>query len=275
MAVRTGSRFMVGAIIAALALTFEMIPPPAVAQPAPRDALAGIRARRDVAVCMWPQYFAISYRNPRNSELEGIDIDMARALAARLGVTLRFVETNFASFMDRIEAGDCDIAMMAVGVLPARAERVAFSKPYMASPVYGVTTRESSRVNRFTDIDQPGVTVAVAAGTLMEPLMRSTLRQAELLVVRPPATREAEVQAGRADVFMSDFPYTRRMLLMHDWARIIEPPAGFGETLYAYAVARGDAAWLAEVNAFLEAAKSDGTLARAAARHGLTPIILR
>jgi ABC-type amino acid transport substrate-binding protein len=65
------------------------------------------------------------------------------------------------------------------------------------------------------------------------------------------------------------------MLLMHDWARIIEPPAGFGETLYAYAVARGDAAWLAEVNAFLEAAKSDGTLARAAARHGLTPIILR
>ena len=128
MAVRTGSRFMVGAIIAALALTFEMIPPPAVAQPAPRDALAGIRARRDVAVCMWPQYFAISYRNPRNSELEGIDIDMARALAARLGVTLRFVETNFASFMDRIEAGDCDIAMMAVGVLPARAARVNHCK---------------------------------------------------------------------------------------------------------------------------------------------------
>jgi ABC-type amino acid transport substrate-binding protein len=266
---------MIGLIIAGLALVFEGFHPSAVAQPARRDALAGIRARQEVAVCMWPEYFAISYRNPRNSELEGIDIDMARALAARLGVTLRFVETNFASFMDRLEAGDCDIAMMGVGVLPARAERVAFSKPYMASAVYGVTTRDSTRVRGFADIDQPGVTVAVAAGTLMEPLMRGTLRQAELLVVRPPGTREAEVQAGRADVFMSDFPYTRRMLWMHDWARIIEPPAGFGETLYAYAVAKGDAAWLAEVNGFLEATKADGTLARAAARHGLGPILLR
>ncbi len=275
MAARTWSRYMIGGIIAAWTLIFEGFPQPAAAQPAARDALAGIRARQEVAVCMWPEYFAISYRNPRNSELEGIDIDMARALAGRLGVTLRFVETNFAEFMTRLEAGDCDIAMMAVGVLPARAERVAFSKPYMASAVYGVTTRDSTRVGSFADIDQVGVTVAVAAGTLMEPLMRTTLRRAELLVVRPPRTREAEVQAGRADVFMSDFPYTRRMLLMHDWARIIEPPAGFGETLYAYAMAKGDAAWQAEVNAFLEAAKADGTLARAAARHGLGPIMLR
>ncbi len=281
MAARTMSRCMVGLIIAGLALIFEGFPQSAVAQAqnptpaAPREALPAIRARQELAVCMWPDYFAISYRNPRNSELEGIDIDMARSLAARLGVGLRFVETNFAEFLNRVEAGDCDIAMMAVGVLPARAERVAFSKPYMASPVYGVTMRDSTRVQRFTDIDQPGVTVAVAAGTLMEPLMRTTLRQAELLVVRPPRTREAEVQAGRADVFMSDFPYTRRMLLMHDWARIIEPPAGFGETLYAYAVAKGDPAWLAEVNNFLTAAKADGTLARAAGRHGLSPIILR
>lgn len=280
MAVRTVSRRMIGGIILALALAFEWFPQPVVAQPAagaarPRDSLGAIRTRQELAVCMWPDYFAISYRNPRNSQLEGIDIDMARLLAARLGVTLRFVETSFAEFMDRIEAGDCDIAMMAVGVLPARAERVTFSRPYMASPVYGVTTRENTRIRGFADIDQPGITVAVAAGTLMEPLMRSTLKQAELLVVRPPRTREAELQAGRADVFMSDFPYTRRMLLMHDWARIVEPPARFGETLYAYALPKGDVAWLAEVNAFLNATRADGSLARAAARHGLEPILLR
>ena len=263
-------------------MAFEMFPKDLPAQqaavapaPRPRDTLAAIRGRGELAVCMWPDYFAISYRNPRNSELEGIDIDMARALAARLAVTLRFVETTFAEFMDRLEARDCDVAMMAVGVLPSRAERVAFSKPYLASPVYGVTSRDNPRVNRFEDIDQAGITVAVAAGTLMEPLMRQTLRHAELLVVRAPRTREAEVQAGRADVFMSDFPYTRRMLLMHDWARIIEPPARFGETLYAYAVAKGDAAWLSEVNAFVTDAKADGSLARAAARHGLTPILFR
>ncbi|MFZ4408112.1 MAG: substrate-binding periplasmic protein [Paracraurococcus sp.] len=239
------------------------------------DRLAAIRARGQVDVCMWPEYFAISYRNPRNGALEGIDIDMARALADRLGLALRFVETNFTEFMDRLERGDCDVAMMAVGVLPARQARVDFSRPTLASPVYGVTTKDSPRVARWQDIDTAGTVVAVAAGTLMEPLMRQTLKAADLLVVRPPSTREAEVQAGRADVFMSDFPYTRRMLLMHDWVRIIDPPGRFGETAYAYAVPKGQPAWLAEVDAFVAAAKADGSLAAAAARHGLTPILVR
>ncbi len=244
------------------------------ARPGPPDRLAAIRSLSEVAVCIWPEYFAISYRNPRNSELEGIDIDMARALANRLSVSLRFVETNFADFTGRLESGACDVAMMGVGILPSRQARLAFTKPYLSSSVYAVTTRESIRIRSWQDIDSAGTVVAVAAGTLMEPLMRQILRQAELLVVRPPRTREAEVQSGRADVFMSDFPYTRRMMLMHDWARVIEPTERFGDTLYGYAVARGDNAWLAEVNAFVTAAKADGTLARAAARHGLTQILV-
>lgn len=237
--------------------------------------LDAIRARGELRVCIWPDYFAISFRNPRNNELEGIDIDLARALGQRLAVRVGFVDTNFAAFMDRIEGGDCDIAMMAVGITPARARRVAFSRPYMASPVYAVAHRASNRVRSWADIDTPGTVVAVAAGTVMEPLMNRTLRRAELLVVPPPRTREAEVLAGRADVFMSDFPYTRRMVSMHDWAQVIEPPDRFGETLYGWALPQNDAAWMAEVNAFLAVARSDGTLARAAARHGLTPILIR
>ncbi|MGK7866307.1 substrate-binding periplasmic protein [Falsiroseomonas sp. E2-1-a20] len=244
------------------------------ARAATADRLSAIRGRGALLACIWPDYFAISYRNPRNNEMEGLDIDMARALASRLQVRLRFVETNFGEFLDRVEDGSCDIAMMGVGITPARALRVAFSKPYMASGTYAVTTRTNTRIQSWADIDSPGTVVAVAAGTVMEPLMRETLRQAELMVVVPPRTRESEILSGRADVFMSDFPYTRRMVLMHDWARVIEPPRRFGDTLYAYAVPRGDQAWLNEVNAFLESTRVDGSLARSAQRHGLTPIML-
>ena len=237
--------------------------------------LDAIRARGELRVCIWPDYFAISYRNSRNSELEGLDVDLARALAPRVSARLGFVETNFMSFMDRIEAGDCDIAMMAVGITPERARRVAFSRPYLSSPVYAVTTRDNTRIRGWADIDTPGTVVAVAAGTVAESLLGRTLRRAEMLVVAPPRSREAEIQSGRADVFMSDFAYTRRMVLMHDWARVIEPPDRFGETLYGWAVPLNDPAWLAEVNNFLSAIRADGTLARSAARHGLTPILIR
>jgi len=109
----------------------------------------------------------------------------------------------------------------------------------------------------------------------MEPLMRQTLARAEMLVVRPPNSPESELHSGRADGFMSDYRCTRRMMVMHDWMRIIEPPGPFGEPSYGFAMRQGDAAWLAEVNAFLGAVRADGRLAAAAARAGLSPIVTR
>lgn len=241
----------------------------------PPDTLFAVQARGELRVCIWPDYFAISYRSPRNGQLEGIDVDLARDFARRLGVSLTFVETNFRDFMDRLDERACDIAMFGVGITPQRAARVAFSEPTLASAVHAVTTRGNRIIRDWADLDRPGNSIAVAAGTFMEPLMRQTLRHAALEVVAPPRTREAELQAGRVDAFMSDFPYTRRMMLMHDWVRVIDPPDRFGETRYAYAVRLNETAWLAQVNAFVAAVKADGTLEQAAARHGLSPILLR
>lgn len=247
----------------------------ALAEGAAAGRMAEVGKRGELRVCIWPDYFAMSWRNPRTHALEGMDIDMAEALARRLRVRLRFVETNFADFADRLDKDDCDIAMMGVGITPEREERMAFSRPYLASPVYVVTPRNSPRVRQWSDLDRPGIVIAVVAGSRMEPLMRETLRQADLLVLRSPLSREQEVLSGRADAFMSDYPYTRRVLETQDWAQVIEPPDRFGNTLYAYAVRKGDPAWLAEVNAFLDAARADGTLANAASRHALSPVLVQ
>jgi ABC-type amino acid transport substrate-binding protein len=248
--------------------------PAEAASPVPAERLAAIRQRGQMLVCIWPESMSISWRNPRSAELEGLDIDMARFLANRLAVRPVFVETTLTEIFDRLDRGDCDIAMTGVGVTPARAQRVAFSKPYLASPVVAVSTRESGRVTSWQDIDRPGIAVAVTAGSYAEPMFREALKQAELVVLRPPVTREQELLAGRVDVFITDYPYARKLAQLVDWARVIDPPARFGETLYAYAVPKGDLAWLNEVNAFLAAVKIDGSLARFATKYGLTPVVL-
>lgn len=234
-----------------------------------------VRQAGELHVCIWPAYFAISYRNQRTGELEGIDIDLAKAFAASLGVRVRFVDSSFPAFMDDLDADRCDVAMFGVGVTPQRKARVAFSAPYLRSDVYAVTTKAQRRIATWDDIDQEGVVVAVQAGTFMEPLMRDALRSATLEVVALPQTREVEIEAGRADVFMSDFPYTRLMVRTHDWARIIAPPKPFAPTDYAYAVKKGDDVWLARVNEFVAAIKNDGRLTRAAATYDLEPIVVR
>lgn len=249
--------------------------PPTVAAPARPSTLEQIRSSGELRVCIWPDYYGITFRNPRSGQLTGIDIDLSAALAKDLGTRLRHVESSFATVVDDVVGGRCDIAMFAVGMTPQRRERLAFSTPYLQSDIYAITTRSSRLVKRWEDIDQPGVVVAVQAGTFMEPVMRERLRQATLEVVRPPATREAELEAGRVDVFMTDYPYSRRLLDNADWMRLVAPPTPFHVLPYAYAVRPGDAAWLARIDEFVAAIGRDGRLEAAARRHGLGEIVVR
>ncbi|MEI6201446.1 MAG: ABC transporter substrate-binding protein [Enhydrobacter sp.] len=234
-----------------------------------------IRSAGKIQVCIWPGYFAISYRDPRTGILEGIDIDLARNLARDLGVEASFVDSSHARFMNDLDAGRCDVAMFGIGVTPQRRERVDFTAPYLRSGLYGVTNLNNQRINGWDDLDQPGVTVAVLAGTYMEPLMRRLLKTATVSVVAAPATREAEVKAGRADALIADYPYTRLMVRTYEWARVIEPSRPVALTDYAYAVRKGDPQWLARVDAFVAAIKRNGRLAEAAATHGLYPIVVQ
>lgn len=244
------------------------------AEPPEGGRLDRVRASGTLRVCVWPDYFGITYRNPRTQELSGIDVDLARALAKDLGLTVTFVDSSFARLVDDVTADRCDVAMFAVGVTPARAEKLRFTRPYLKSDIYAVTTRANRRIRRWEDIDRQGVVVAVAKGTYHEPVMRSKLERATLVVLDTPFAREQEVESGRADVFMTDYPYSQRMLQNAEWARLVAPAAPYHLTPYAYAVAPGDDVWLARVDRFVTDIQRDGRLLEAARRHRLDAIVV-
>ncbi|CAL93116.1 ABC transporter substrate-binding protein [Azoarcus olearius] len=243
------------------------------AQPA-QSHLDRILAERVLKVCVWPDYYGISFRNPRTQELAGIDVDLARELARDLDVRLEFVDSSFANLIGDVLGDRCDVAMFAIGITAQRAEKLRFTSPHLASDIYAITTRTNRRIRSWDDIDQPGVIVAVAKGTLHEPVMRDKLRHAQLQVLASPHAREQEVESGRADVFMTDFPYSRRMLDNADWARLVAPSTRYHVTPYAWAIAPGDDRWHQRLEAFLATIRDDGRLMAAARRHGLDPIIV-
>ena len=224
---------------------------------------------------MWPDYFGISYRNPKTGWFQGIDIDLSQQLAKDLNVKLVYVETDFSRVIQDVESGKCQIAMMGVGITPARAERVSFSQPYLKSDVYAVTTKVNRSVQKWSDLDQPGRVIAVQKGTFMEPLMLSKIKQGKVIITNKPTEREREVESGRADAFITDYPYSQRMLMNTDWARVVEPDQPIQITYYAYAVPKGDSEWLSHVNQFVSAIKKDGRLARAAKPHNLLSMVVQ
>ena len=140
-----------------------------------------VRASGAVRVCIWPDYYGVSLRSPRTQQLVGIDIDLSAALATDLQLKLDYVDSSFTTLMADLEGDRCDVAMFAIGMLPQRQARLRFTRPYMQSDIYAVTTKSNRVVQRWEDIDKPGVAVAVQAGTFMEPVMSAALKQARLV----------------------------------------------------------------------------------------------
>jgi ABC-type amino acid transport substrate-binding protein len=240
----------------------------------PKDShLDRITISQVLRVCIWPEYYAISYKNAMTGKLEGIDIDIAGELAKELKAKLQFVETSFSAFIADLQADKCDIGMFGVGATLSRARAVEFSDPYIVTSIFGVAKKNHPVIKSWSDMDRDGITVAVTLGSYVEGFMKSYLKKAKVMAVQPPATREGEVAAGRADILMTDYPIAKKLESLHDWTKIISPNEPLAVTPYAYVVAPGDQAWLNYINLFVKTIKRDGRLLKYGKKNGLEPVI--
>jgi cyclohexadienyl dehydratase len=237
-----------------------------------QSRLFEITKSKKLRVCQFPLYYSISFRNPKTGQIEGIDADLSKELAKELGATLEIVESSFASFIADLQAGKCEIGMFGVGATLRRAQAVEFSKPYLVTNIYAVT-RKDGKITKWEDIDKAGVNVAVSLGSYIETFMKGYLKNAKLVSVAPPNTREAELVAQRVDVIMTDFPTAIKVTTEFDWSRYITPQEKLAVTPYAYVVPQGDQIWLNYVNLFVDTIKLDGRLMQYAKKHKLDPIV--
>lgn len=233
-----------------------------------------ITAAGKLRVCIWPDYFSISYKNSKTGQLEGIDIGLSQAFANDLGVDVEYVATHFGIFMDDIQQDKCDIAMFGVGITTERSKKIDYSEPYLSSGMYGVASKTNPVIDSWESIDKSGVIVCVQKGTYMDSIMRNSLKNAEIMTVIKNSQREIEVRSGRADVFIADYPYGQKMLQVYDWAKLLTPKQATEQFQYAYAIKKGQPEWLARINTFVKAIKVDGRLEKYAKENNLLPIAL-
>lgn len=257
------------AIAATAAATFT---PVASQAQQPESRLFRITQGGKLRVCQYPLYYSISFRNPTTGEIEGIDADLAKELAKELGTELEIVESSFGTFIADLQADKCDIGMFGIGATLRRAQAVEFSKPYLQTSIYAIVKKDG-KINSWEDIDKSGVNVVTTLGSYVEPFMRDYLKQAGFTAISPPATREGELMANRADVVMSDYPTAIKVQDEFEWAKIVEPSAPLRVTPYSYVVPQGDQIWLNYVNLFVDTIKLDGRLKMFAEKHKLGPIV--
>jgi polar amino acid transport system substrate-binding protein len=131
--------------------------------------------------------------------VRGFEVDIADALARRLGLRARFVQNDWSNLLPALERGDFDLALNGLEDTPARRARVRLSLPYF---VYGETLAVA-RGAPFRSLDAlRGKRVA----TLNQTVAHELLKQRPLEVVLYEGQQEpyADLASGRVDAVLLD-----------------------------------------------------------------------
>lgn len=130
----------------------------------------------------------LAQRGPSEQEPRGVAPDLARELAARLGVPVHFVSfTGAGGVFDAAKAVPPDSLAWDVTFLaiePARVAEIAFTAPYvLIEGTYLV--RSDAPYRSVAELDAPGKRIAVNAKSAYDLFLTRTLRHAAL-VRQPP-----------------------------------------------------------------------------------------
>jgi cyclohexadienyl dehydratase len=179
------------------------------------EVLDRIHATGVLRVGTTGDYRPFSFRQPDGS-YQGADIDMARRLAARLGVKAEFVPTRWSELKADYLARRFDIAVGGISVTPERSALGPFAHTLMEDgkrPI--VRCADRARYRSLDALNQPQVRVIVNPGASNEAFARASLPAARLSVFADNGKIFEEIAQGRADAMVTDGIEVDQQVLLH------------------------------------------------------------
>lgn len=239
--------------------------------PAPDQAdfrVADIARSGALRLALFPSFFY--RRDPASGEPRGVGIEIARALAARIGVALQCAElASPPKVVEALATGAADVALL--GIDPLRGREVDFSPPLLAADfTYLVPGNSAART--IADADRPGARIALVRHHAMDTALRGKLAQAQPVYADTPDGAFELFRAGGADVLAGIRPGLLMYAGMMAGTRVLDDR--YGRNVISLAVKKGETAWLAFVSEFAGQARADGTVTRAIASAGLRGVAM-
>lgn len=222
-------------------------------EPAGRG-LDAVIARGVLRVGTTGDYRPFSYADPETRNFQGIDIDMAKALATALGVKLELVRTSWPTLTADLLADKFDVAMGGVSVSAERQKAGLFSIPYLIDGKTPIARcAEQTKYRDLAQIDRPGVRVIVNPGGTNERFARAHLTHAAIEVFPDNVAIFDRIAAGKADVMITDGSEARLQHKLHPSLCPTNPDHPFDTVEKAYLLPR-DAALKAAIDRWLHQA---------------------
>lgn len=221
------------------------------------DLLDTVKARGTLRIALEGTYPPFNFKDAKTGQLTGYDVDVARLVAARLGLKPEFVTTEWPSILAGLGAGKYDVIISQVNITPKREQAFDFSQAYTYStPQLIVRRNERIEYNKLEDLK--GRKLGVGQGSVFEQQARS---MPGIDVKSYPAAPEnlQDLAFGRVDAALNDS-------LMVAWLlKSSQLPIRAGARVGAVertgiALRKGNPRFRAAVDKALEALRADGSL---------------
>ena len=203
-------------------------------------------------------YAPFTYRDAKGN-LTGFDVDIARAVAARMGLKAEFVLTEWSGILAGLQANKYDVIVNQVGINPEREKTIGFSRPYAYSSPQIIVKKTGSFAPK-TLADLKGKRVGVGLGSNYEKGLRDA---GGINVVTYPGAPEylADLATGRLDAAYNDRLLVGYLIKSQNLpvrgAGVIGKPEAVG-----IAMKKSNTSLTAAVDRALLQIKADGTYAK-------------
>jgi polar amino acid transport system substrate-binding protein len=198
----------------------------------------------------------------QQTEIVGVEADLARELGKALGRPVQFVEIPWERQIDYLIQGQTDIIMSGMSVTDARLARIRFAKPYMKSGLTAMMrTEDAGKYQTPRSVLQSTGLTGVQKDTTGEAFVRERMPNATLRILRKPGSAVYSLNNREIDVFIHDLPAVVWMVSENE-GEVTALRSLLTEEYLAWGVRTSDPALLARIDTLLAGWRKDGTLNR-------------
>ena len=189
-----------------------------------------------------------------SGEIEGIDIDTAKAIAEKLGLELQVDDMEFDAALLSVQQGKADMVMAGVTVTDERKAVMDFSDSY-ATGIQSIIVPNGSDIASPDDL--AGKKIGTQRGTTGYIYCSDDFGDDAVVAYDSGLTAVQALNNGQVDAVVIDNAPAKEYVAANPGLKVLD--TSYAEEDYAIGLAKGSALEDA-INAALEELKSDGTL---------------
>lgn len=190
-----------------------------------------------------------------DGNVQGIDADIAAAIADKLGMKLEITDMEFDSLIPALQSDTIDVALAGMTVTPDRQENVDFSDSY-AKGVQVIIVKDGSDIASPDDLE--GKNIGVQTGTTGDIYCTGGYGQEHVKQFNNGPLAVAALVNDQIDCVVIDQEPAKNYVAANSGLKILD--TAYADEDYAIAIKKGNTELLDKVNGALKELQDDGTV---------------